>query len=65
MDVFPIPPAPMRAIEVRFSARPMIFSISSSRPKQGPGGGGGSSSGGTLFKSKPMDPMVFEIADLA
>ena len=43
MDVFPIPPAPMRAIEVRLSARLTIFSINSSRPKQAPGGGGGSS----------------------
>ena len=42
MEVFPIPPGPMRAIGVRFSAKPMIFSISSSRPKQVLGGGGGS-----------------------
>ena len=43
MDVFPIPPAPMRAIGVRFSARPTIFSISSLRPKQALGRGGGGS----------------------
>ena len=43
IDVFPIPPAPMRAIDVRLSARPTIFSINSSRPKQAPGGGGGDS----------------------
>ena len=43
MDVFPIPPAPMRAIGVKFSTRPTIFSISSSRPKQALGGGGGDS----------------------
>ena len=40
-----MPPAPMRAIEVRLSARPIIFSMSSSRPKQAPGGGGGNSPG--------------------
>ena len=43
MDVFPIPPGPMRAIELRLSARPTTFSINSSRPKQAPGGGGGDS----------------------
>jgi hypothetical protein len=43
IDVFPIPPAPMRAMGVRFLARPTIFSISSSRPKQALGGGGGDS----------------------
>ena len=43
MDVFPIPPGPMRASEVRFSARPMVLSISSSRPKHARGGGGGGS----------------------
>jgi len=47
MDVLPIPPAPMSAMGVRFSARPTIFLISSSRPKQG-GGGGGNSPVGTL-----------------
>jgi hypothetical protein len=43
MDVFPIPPAPMRAMGVNSSARPTIFSISSSRPKQALGRGGGDS----------------------
>jgi hypothetical protein len=43
MDVFPIPPGPMRAMGVNFSARSTIFSISSSRPKQALGGGGGDS----------------------
>ena len=43
MDVLPIPPAPIRAIGVRLSARPTILSIKSSRPKQAPGGGGGGS----------------------
>ena len=48
MDVLPIPPAPIRAIGVKFSARPTIFSISSVRPKQA-GGGGGHSPGGILY----------------
>ena len=43
MDVLPIPPVPMRASGVRFSARPTIFSINSSRPKMALGGGGGDS----------------------
>jgi hypothetical protein len=43
MEVFPIPPAPMRAMEVWCSAKPTIFSIHSSRPKKTPGGGGGGS----------------------
>ena len=60
MDVFPIPPGPMRAIGVRFSARPMIFSISSSRPKQFLGGGGGDSPGGILYRSKTVGPIVFK-----
>ena len=42
-DVFPIPPAPMRAIGVRLSTRPTTSSTSSSRPKQALGGGGGGS----------------------
>jgi hypothetical protein len=40
MDVLSIPPAPMRAMGVEFSARPTIFSTSLSRPKQAGGGGG-------------------------
>ena len=55
MDVFPIPPAPTRAIGLRPLARSMIFSISSSRPKQALGGGGGNSPGGTLPVDKPAD----------
>ena len=43
MDVLPIPPVPTRAIGVRFSARPMILSTSSPRPKWTLGGGGGDS----------------------
>jgi len=45
MDVFLIPPAPMRAVNVRFSARPTISSINSLRPKQTLGAGGGDSPG--------------------
>jgi hypothetical protein len=45
MEVLPIPPAPMRAMEVRCSPKPTIFSIHSSRPKKIPGGGGGDSPG--------------------
>jgi len=65
MDVFPIPPAPMSAIGVKVSARPMILSISSSRPKHTLGGGGGDSPGGILCKRKTVNCMVSEIADLA
>jgi hypothetical protein len=43
MEVLPIPPAPMRATEVRWSAKPTNLSIHSSRPKKTPGGGGGNS----------------------
>jgi hypothetical protein len=43
MDVFPIPPGPMRAMGVRFSARPTISLVSSLRPKNTLGGGGGDS----------------------
>ena len=64
IEVFPIPPGPMRAIGVRFSARPTIFPISSSRPKQLLGGGGEASPVETLCKSKTVDPMVFKVADL-
>ena len=64
MEVFPIPPAPMRAIGVRFPARPTTSSISSSRPKQAHGGGGGNSPGGMLCKSEIVDLVTFEIADL-
>ena len=45
MDVLPIPPGPMRASGVRFSARWTIFSTRSSRPKQALGGGGRDSPG--------------------
>ena len=45
MDVFPIPPTPMRAMGVRFSARLTTFPINSSRPKQALGAGGGDSPG--------------------
>ena len=57
MDVFPIPPGPMRAIELRLSARPATFSINSSRPKQAPGGGGGDSPSilGSKVRSRVYD----------
>ena len=45
MDVFPIPPGPMRATGVRSSAKPTTSSISSPRPKQTLGRGGGDSPG--------------------
>jgi len=51
MDVFPIPPAPIRAIDARSSARPTIFSINSPHPKQALGGGGGDSPRGVLNAS--------------
>ena len=65
MYVFPIPPGPMRAIGVRSSAKPMIFSISSSRPEKALGRGGGNSPGGMLRKCKIVNPTVFDMADLA
>ena len=64
IDVFPIPPGPMRAIEVRLSARPTIFSINSSRQKQAPSDGGGVSPGGTLCEVQNVDPMISGIANL-
>ena len=45
MDVFPIPPAPMRAIGIRLSTRSTISPMSFSRPKKALGGGGGDSPG--------------------
>ena len=60
-----VPPAPMRAMGVRFTARPTIFSINSSRPKQALGGGGGDSSAGMLCKCKTAGCVVFEKTDLA
>ena len=64
MDVFPIPPGPTSAIGVRLSARPIIFSISSSRPKQALGGGGGDSPAEMLQGYKTSFYALFEIADL-
>ena len=43
IDVLPTPPAPMRAIGSRFSARLTTFSINSFRPKKALGGRGGGS----------------------
>ena len=45
IDVFPIPPVPINAIDSRRSARPVMSVISSSRPKIF-GAGGGDSPGG-------------------
>ena len=56
MEVFPIPPAPMRAMGLRVSARPTIFSINPSRPKQALGRGGGNSPREMLLKCQTMDP---------
>jgi len=58
MDVFPIPPGPMRAIGAMSSARVTISSISSSRPKQVLGGGGGTSPGEVICESKTPDSVV-------
>ena len=64
IEVFPIPPGPMRAIGVECSARPTILSISSSRPKKSLGGGGGDSPRGVLWKSETVDHIVFRVTDL-
>ena len=64
MDVLPIPPAPMRAMDVRFSARPTIFSISSSRPKHAFGGGGGNSPGMLDTDVRRWIRVVVEASDL-
>ena len=61
---FANPPAPIRAIGSRFSARRTTFPTSSSRPKQALGGGGGDSLTKALYKSKTVNPMVFVITDL-
>ena len=45
IDVFPIPPGPMRATGLRSPAKPTISSIKPSRPKKTLGGGGGDSPG--------------------
>ena len=45
MDVLPIPPAPVRAIDVKRCVRSTIASTNSLRPKKTFGGGGGSSPG--------------------
>ena len=56
IDVFPIPPAPTRAIGTRFSAKSTTVSTSSSRPKHVLGGGGGNSPGGPLCSCKVQKP---------
>ena len=60
MDVFPIPPAPMRATGVKSSARSTILSINSPRPKQALGAEGGDSP--EILDM--LDPLVVEISDL-
>ena len=53
MVVFPIPPTPIRAIDVRDPASWTISSIGPSRPKKIPGGGGGSSPGTLRTNVRP------------
>ena len=48
MDVLPIPPVPVRAIDVKSSARSTIISTNSLRPKKTFGAGGGNSPRGPL-----------------
>src|SRR5882757_4107982 len=55
-DVFPIPPAPMRATGVRLWARATILSIKSSRPKKARGGGGGVSPD-VLYEISEAEPI--------
>ena len=43
MEVLPIPPVPVRAIDVKRSVRSTIVSTSLLRPKETLGGGGGNS----------------------
>ena len=45
MDVFPTPPVPVRAIDVKRSVRSTIVPTNSLRPKKTFGAGGGSSPG--------------------
>ena len=63
MEVLPIPPVPIRANGVRFSARLTISSISSSRPKKALGGGGGDSPGVLDTNISYRYPLVVETAD--
>ena len=56
IEVFPIPPAPMRATGSSSSAKLTTASTSSSRPKQVLGGGGGDSPPGTLSRCKLSNP---------
>ena len=63
MDVFPIPPGPIRAIRVIFPVRLIIFLINSSRPKQTLGGEGGDSPG-VLDVNETLDPLMAQITDL-
>ena len=58
IDVFPMPPAPVRAIGLRVSARPATFSIRPVHPKQALGGG-------MLQKYQPVNPYDACSADLS
>ena len=65
IDVFPIPPAPMRAMGSRFSASRTTSSTRLSRPKQSLGAGGGNSPRGTLLKCQTENPVIFTTVDLS
>ena len=62
IDVFPIPPAPVRAMGSRFSARPTMLWMSSSRPKQALGGGGGDSPSRLNINMRRWFPLVVSSA---
>jgi hypothetical protein len=64
MEVLPIPPAPMRAMEVRHSAKPMISSINPSRPKKTPRWWCRGFARHAKWKYQILDPLVVEVADL-
>ena len=63
IDVFPMPPAPIRAIGVSCCANPMISSINLSRPKKTLGRGRGSSPG-ALDTNQTSDSPGVEVSDL-
>ena len=65
MEVLPIPPAPSRAMGVKFSTRPTIFPMRSLRPKQALGGGGGDSPRWMLENRQIVDLALLIITDLA
>ena len=65
MDVLPIPPVPTRAMGVRFSTRPTIFSTNSLRPKNALGDGGGDSPGGMVCEGETVGSVMFETTGIA